>query len=337
MAIGLVTLANKEEELYLKHRQERTISRRLASQGAVRAMDLADAAKADGAVGYEAVSGEAIAVHWNFRLALTLHRRFGWEAPLAAQLAERFEMLLVAQLVARELRQFNSRSIAPLLGKGTANQLGRILKRRADSLKQSLAALELQYPTYAEALRIRFLGRSALRFEEVDYRSMFNESLVSQEVFNDLNSDLRRRHEAFDQRPPLDLGFQLTEMVARVPIFSSVKHDRIAAVVRLLRPRLAMPGELIVAAGQRSDAMYFIAAGAVEVRVPPKPVRLETGDFFGEMGLLNRRPRSADVAAVGYCHLLVLESRDFRRLLRAFPDLRQQIEAVAEERLKATV
>jgi len=108
-----------------------------------------------------------------------------------------------------------------------------------------------------------------------------------------------------------------------------------SAVARLLRPRLVMPGECIVTAGERADAMFFIAAGAVEVEVAPKPVRLETGDFFGELGLLTRRPRNATVRAVGYCHLLVLEAGDFRQLLRSFPKLRGAIQSIAEQRLGA--
>jgi CPA1 family monovalent cation:H+ antiporter len=79
--------------------------------------------------------------------------------------------------------------------------------------------------------------------------------------------------------------------------------------------------------------MYFIASGAVEVQVDPAPVRLGSGDFFGEIALLVNRRRTANVVTLGYCQLLVLYVRDFRRLLRADPALRRRIDRVARRRL----
>jgi CPA1 family monovalent cation:H+ antiporter len=106
-------------------------------------------------------------------------------------------------------------------------------------------------------------------------------------------------------------------------------------LARLLRPRLALPGELVVAKGSRGVAMFFIASGQVEVKVPDGPTRLGPGDFFGELALLTHRPRTADVIALGYCNLLTLEARDFTALLRNNPDLKAEIESVAEHRLAA--
>ena len=79
--------------------------------------------------------------------------------------------------------------------------------------------------------------------------------------------------------------------------------------------------------------MYFIAAGRVTVNTTSGPVVLSEGDFFGEMGLLESRPRNADVVANGYCHLLVLYRRDFNRLLDRHPEIRSEIEAVAQQRV----
>ena len=42
---------------------------------------------------------------------------------------------------------------------------------------------------------------------------------------------------------------------------------------------------------------------------------------------------TADVVAAGYCHLLELSRADLRRIMRANPGLRQEIEKVAAERL----
>jgi hypothetical protein len=54
-------------------------------------------------------------------------------------------------------------------------------------VEQALAALRLQYPDYAELLESRYLGRVSLRLEEDAFRDMLEESVVSQEIFNDLD------------------------------------------------------------------------------------------------------------------------------------------------------
>ena len=80
--------------------------------------------------------------------------------------------------------------------------------------------------------------------------------------------------------------------------------------------------------------MYFIASGAVEVQRDDDVIRLGTGEFFGEMALIMRRPRVADVVALSYCRLLVLRRDAFRDFLRSHPELMQQVRRAAEERLR---
>ncbi|MGH6962592.1 MAG: cyclic nucleotide-binding domain-containing protein, partial [Dongiaceae bacterium] len=133
----------------------------------------------------------------------------------------------------------------------------------------------------------------------------------------------------------LDIELKREQLIARVPLFGALDKQRLRDIARLLRPRLALPGERIIARGARGESMYFIASGAVEVQIAPTPVRLGSGDFFGEIALVMHRPRNADVVALGYCHLLVLRQRDSDRLLAGNPDLRARIDTVARERLAA--
>jgi CRP-like cAMP-binding protein len=86
--------------------------------------------------------------------------------------------------------------------------------------------------------------------------------------------------------------------------------------------------------GGRADAVYFVSSGAVEVLLPDSRVRLGRGDFFGEMGLLKGGRRGADVVALTYCQLMVLDDRDFRRFLRTNPTAKAQIDRVAAARAR---
>jgi voltage-gated potassium channel len=124
-------------------------------------------------------------------------------------------------------------------------------------------------------------------------------------------------------------------LVAKVPLFSNLPAIRIAEIAAMLKPRSAERGEVVVRKGERADCMYFLVNGEADVIVPPQPVRLHAGDFFGEIALLIDTRRTADVVAVTFNQLLMLPVTDFRHLLAAHPELKEQLQAIAEQRLNA--
>jgi CPA1 family monovalent cation:H+ antiporter len=79
--------------------------------------------------------------------------------------------------------------------------------------------------------------------------------------------------------------------------------------------------------------MYFISTGALEVEIGETPIRLGSGEFFGEIALVRDAPRNADVTALSYCQMLMLSAREFRTLMEAQPDLKSTIDRVVAERL----
>jgi CRP-like cAMP-binding protein len=94
-------------------------------------------------------------------------------------------------------------------------------------------------------------------------------------------------------------------------------------------------GMTVIRKGDRGDAMYLIASGAVEIESSSGRVRLAEGDFFGEWALLSREPRSATVTAVRATDLLVLDADDFQRLMLRLPAVGAKVEAVAKARRPA--
>ncbi len=334
VTIGLAILVNREEELYFAHFKEGVLSRAVVELLTGRTGRLLDAVKAQGRAGYRAFEEPFISFTPWMRAASLLHRRFGIHAPLARRLAMRFEILVGVRTVQRELIDFTKTKIAQVLGDDVSCELEGMLVVRLGMVEQALSALKLQYPDYALVLQSRYVGRAALRLEEAEYRALYAESIISQEVLSDLERDLLSRRRALDRLPKLDLRLDLMDLVGRVPLFSGLEDARLRGIATLLKPRLALPGETVVRRGERGDAMFFIASGAVEVQVPglAEPVQLGSGDVFGEMALLTRQRRNADVRSLGYCQLLVLDAKDFRRLVQKDADLRAHLQAVAEAR-----
>lgn len=121
-------------------------------------------------------------------------------------------------------------------------------------------------------------------------------------------------------------------MVAKVPLFSGLDASSIADLVSMLRSRTVAPGTVLVRQGDPADAMYFIASGIVEASNETQTNRLSEGDFFGEVALLSRGPRTATVTALSSADLLVLDVDDFLQLLNRFPAVKQKVVNVADER-----
>lgn len=125
---------------------------------------------------------------------------------------------------------------------------------------------------------------------------------------------------------------RIWDLVARVPFFSEVGAIAISDIVARLRSRSYPAGTTVIHQGAVGDSMFFIVTGRVEVRLGNRTKALRDGDFFGEMALLYRTPRSADVATVTPCTVLVLNVADFYQLAGQQPELIAAIEKEAERR-----
>lgn len=331
--LGLVTLAGHEEVLYLRHFGELTVSRRTLVPLLAKAGRLRDAAKIGGPEAYRQAGLDSLQFRLEYRVANWVQRRLRIDRWLAFKLADRFETLVVSRMVLEELMVFIHIKLRTLLGAQVTNDLKAIVRKRIDSCREALAALEAQYPDYALSLERRFLNSAGLRFEEQEYRTLFEESVVNQEVHGDLQAAVQDAWGTLGRRPPLDLGLSAEALARRFDLFMDLDDATMNEVVATLSPVLAVPGEILMERDKRGDFMYFIASGALQVDRGDRQLILGSGQFFGELAILTGRRRSATVTAVGYCQLLRLSGRDFRRFAKRHPELRDKIRAIADGRL----
>ena len=125
---------------------------------------------------------------------------------------------------------------------------------------------------------------------------------------------------------------RIWDLVARVPFFADVGAIAIADIVGRLRSRSYPAGATVIGKGAAGDSMFFIVTGEVEVRIGARTIALRDGDFFGEMALLDRKPRSADVVTVTACTFLLLNAADFYQLAGQQPALIAAIDLEAKRR-----
>lgn len=114
-------------------------------------------------------------------------------------------------------------------------------------------------------------------------------------------------------------------MVARVPLFRGLTAAAIAAITERLNAESFEDGALIIRRGEPGERMYFILGGSVDVATERGPIRLDSGDYFGEHALLTAEPRSATVTARGRVKLLSLSRRDLDMVSEQAPAIRDAL------------
>jgi len=122
-------------------------------------------------------------------------------------------------------------------------------------------------------------------------------------------------------------------LVSKVPFFTRLNAGQIAEIAELLKPYRAVKGEVVMQIGDIGEAMYFIVSGQVEGESAKGKFTLKAGDFFGEIALLERCPRTATVRAQSRSQFLTLDVRDFQKFVAGYPDLLTVIGKTARQRM----
>jgi CRP/FNR family cyclic AMP-dependent transcriptional regulator len=121
------------------------------------------------------------------------------------------------------------------------------------------------------------------------------------------------------------------QILKRVPLFSTFSEQQLNAVLAYVQHRRYPRNALIVRAGDETDALYIILSGRVKVLMQDDEgheVILSTmgsHEFFGEMGLLDDQPRSANVETLEPCEMLRLSKAGFVTCMKDNFDLAMRI------------
>ncbi len=125
-------------------------------------------------------------------------------------------------------------------------------------------------------------------------------------------------------------------LIARIPLLAELDANDVAEIMEYLKAHNYPMHKEIVQAGAPGDAMYFIAAGEVVMKNSDTgDVTLRTGDFFGEIAMLDGSNYKYPYITTTRCKLLKLEKEDFGRMSNASPQIERHIRKMAEKRKAA--
>ncbi|MBI3039532.1 cyclic nucleotide-binding domain-containing protein [bacterium] len=128
----------------------------------------------------------------------------------------------------------------------------------------------------------------------------------------------------------------------RISIFSSLTSQELRMIAEVSHEEEFATGEVLFNEGQSGDCMYFVVEGRVKIFLGVTPVEkvlaiYEGGEFFGEMGLYDDKPRSASAMAIDTSRLLVLHKADFCELISEYPEVALGIMKVLNQRIRVTI
>lgn len=116
------------------------------------------------------------------------------------------------------------------------------------------------------------------------------------------------------------------QALRRIKVFADFTDDQLTEFSKYLELIEAPQFKTVVKQGEAGDSMYMILEGELRVRLmiggkETTLATLQTGEFFGEIALFDRGPRSADVVANRNSKLLKLGVDAFEKLLKDFPEI----------------
>src|SRR5919112_6262058 len=132
------------------------------------------------------------------------------------------------------------------------------------------------------------------------------------------------------------------ESLRSVPLFASLDDDAATRLRGLLELELRPAGSVLFRKGEPGGAMYLIEGGRVRIHIHDDDgdevtlAELAGGDFFGEMAILDGKPRSASATVTEDASLAVLSREHFHNYVRRNPDLALGMLSAITDRLRHT-
>ncbi len=128
-----------------------------------------------------------------------------------------------------------------------------------------------------------------------------------------------------------------------IPIFENLLKKELRKIVQLTHEREYKSNEYVFKKHAPAEGMYVILDGKIEIRDPISGnifANLNSGDFFGELALLDEKPRSASAVCSEPSRLIGFFRTDLLTLIKRYPELGNKIllnlSRVLGERLRET-
>jgi len=131
------------------------------------------------------------------------------------------------------------------------------------------------------------------------------------------------------------MALKNVDALAKVPIFSGLTPRQLRKILKVTEEYTYPDGTTIVAEGALNEQLYVILEGNVKVRRSGRTIaRMGSGEFFGEIAVIDGLPRTASVISDGPVRCLVLLRKEFFQVIKAAPQVGWKVLRTLATRLR---
>ena len=110
-------------------------------------------------------------------------------------------------------------------------------------------------------------------------------------------------------------------VLAALPLFAQISKRQLRKIAELARVTDYDTNAVVMHEGDPGDSLHVVLSGRARVLGKPRARILKTGDYFGEMALIDGAPRSATIAAEGELQTMRISRKQFMRLVEREPSI----------------
>ena len=125
------------------------------------------------------------------------------------------------------------------------------------------------------------------------------------------------------------------DLIKGVPLFADASKSELAEVAAIADEVDLPAGKTLIKEGETGREFFVLVDGTADVTQGGKEIRkiMGPGDFFGEIALISKAPRTATVTTTSPVRALVITDRAFRQLLEHSPEIAVTVLTALAERL----
>jgi CRP/FNR family transcriptional regulator, cyclic AMP receptor protein len=130
-------------------------------------------------------------------------------------------------------------------------------------------------------------------------------------------------------------NFERLLLIRGVSIFRELRDDFLIRLSAVMEEKQFTPKQSIIQQGEEGNSLFIVAHGRVRIHVGAQELtQLGRGDFFGEMSLFDREPRSATVTPIEACSCLELTQQQLYEAIQETPEIAFKLIGVLSGRIR---